>query len=70
MGIAGRAVHVTVTCEHCSTLNELTITDVVDEQPVRCSSCHSVLGTLGQVREKYFERPPGLAGSSVEGKAL
>ena len=48
-------VHLTATCDFCWTINELTISDVPDEQQIHCSTCGGSLGSLGELKRRNEE---------------
>jgi uncharacterized paraquat-inducible protein A len=50
-------VRVTVTCEYCDALNDLTASSIEEAQEVRCSRCGAVLGSFGQLVAESHGRP-------------
>lgn len=42
----------TVTCNHCSAVNDMVVLDVADQQEVTCSRCGSRLGRLGELKNE------------------
>ena len=46
-------VRLTATCDFCWTINDLTISDVPDEQQVHCSTCGGSLGSLGELKHRH-----------------
>jgi DNA-directed RNA polymerase subunit RPC12/RpoP len=49
---SNKAVHVTVTCDFCGTKNELTITEIHATQPIKCSTCGGLLGTVADLMDE------------------
>jgi hypothetical protein len=45
-------IRLTVKCEFCDALNEMTLTGVADHEDVLCSLCGSQLGTVGSLRDR------------------
>lgn len=43
------SVRVAITCDYCETLNQLLLTNIPENQVVRCSHCGAFLGRLDQL---------------------
>ena len=42
-------VHVTFSCDYCHFTNDITMTDIKDDQSLTCSRCGGHLGKVGQL---------------------